>query len=167
VVSNRIELNVPCTPVGMPRGRARAFQTKGGKWASRVYHPTTAGKDGKYKNFVRAAEFKSAIVDALGMVQNKWTGPVRVDIDVYFDRPKYLQKKSSPASRIPHTSKPDRDNVDKCVLDSLTEAGLFEDDAQVCAGYIQKWWIPKGGTPGVFIVAESLVRVDTMADGVV
>lgn len=155
----RMELNVPCTPCGMPRPRARAMKTKSGKYIATMYQPKRAGRHAKNSGFEEAARFKSAIADAVwrvGRPSEPWTGPLRVTIEAYFDRPKYLLKKSSPAGKIPHTVKPDRDNIDKAVLDALKDVGLLTDDAQVCAGGITKWWVKKGGTPGVVIVIELL-----------
>ena len=73
---------------------------------------------------------------------------VRVDIHFYFPRPKShfgtgrnagILKPSSPLF---HTSKPDRDNLDKLVLDALT--GVFwVDDKVVCQGWLQKEYSDK------------------------
>jgi len=37
-----------------------------------------------------------------------------------------------------HTSKPDRDNVDKAILDALVSCGVLSDDKIVCGGQIWK-----------------------------
>lgn len=69
--------------------------------------------------------------------------PLQVDITFYFSRPKshyktgknaHILKENAPVWKI---SKPDRDNLDKFVLDSLK--GLYwRDDSIICAGEIQK-----------------------------
>ncbi len=47
-----------------------------------------------------------------------------------------------PSSPLFHTSKPDRDNLDKLVLDALT--GVFwVDDKVVCQGWLQKEYSDK------------------------
>lgn len=79
------------------------------------------------------------------------SGPLRVDIWFYFQRPKGhfgtgrnagILKNSAP---IHYTSKPDRDNLDKLVLDALT--GIFwTDDAIVCQGWLQKQYSEKPRT---------------------
>jgi Holliday junction resolvase RusA-like endonuclease len=157
---SRLELNVPCTVVGMPRPRARAMKTKAGNYIAQVYQPKKGGRSKKDRAFVLAAEFKRAVEDAVwqsGRPAEPWEGPIRVEIQAYFERPQYMLKPKFPAGRIPHTAKPDRDNLDKAVLDALKGAGVFVDDAQVCAGEIEKWWVKKGGTPGVVVIIERMV----------
>lgn len=73
------------------------------------------------------------------------TGALRVDCSFYFERPKshyrtgkysHILKESAP---IMHTIKPDRDNLDKIVLDALK--GVFWiDDCQICLGEIRKFY---------------------------
>jgi Holliday junction resolvase RusA-like endonuclease len=67
----------------------------------------------------------------------KIEGPFRVDLLFVFPRPKSIQWKTKPMPQIWHIKKPDRDNLDKAVLDALT--GIFwHDDCQVCSGTIDK-----------------------------
>lgn len=162
-MTNRLELNVPCLVVGMPRGLSRAMKTKAGKMIGQVYYPKSFGGSEKNRKkarpFLLAAQFKAAIEEAVwkaGRPAAPWEGPVRVDIKAYFERPQYLLKRSSFDGYIPHTAKPDRDNLDKCVLDALKHVGVFVDDAQVCGGGVEKWWVKKGGTPGVVVVVERI-----------
>ena len=77
--------------------------------------------------------------------------PVRVDVEFYFRRPLRLQKKSSPEGYIPHTAKPDRDNLDKALLDTLTQIGFFQDDALVVEGTIRKRYTRIDSKPGALI----------------
>ena len=76
---------------------------------------------------------------------------LRIDITFYMPRPKchfrtgkfsHLLKDSSP--RIWHCKRPDRDNLDKAVLDVMTEVGILSDDCIVCDGKIQKRWANEG-----------------------
>lgn len=69
--------------------------------------------------------------------------PLKVSVHAFFSRPKShfgtgrnkgKLKRSAP---IYHTSKPDRDNLDKFVLDALTGV-FFTDDKIVCDGRIVK-----------------------------
>lgn len=158
-----ITLTIAGTPRGRPRPRHGA-RIIGGKAVSMTYHPTKIriGKNGKPTPdslaWVRANEWYEAVRVALlpQRPAQPWEGPVRVTIDVYFERPQRLLKKKSPAGAVRHTAKPDRDNVDKSILDALTEAGLWHDDSQVCDGPVRKWYAAKGCGPGVIIVAEQI-----------
>ena len=75
-------------------------------------------------------------------------GALRVDFIFYFPRPMNhfgtgrnlgLLKDSAPVFS---TTKPDRDNCDKAVLDVLTEMDFWHDDAQAADGRIQKKYGP-------------------------
>ena len=83
-------------------------------------------------------------------------GLLRVDIDFYFARPQRLLGSKHAAGPIRKGSKPDRDNLDKAVLDALTKAGLWEDDDQVCAGEPCKWSVAQGGVAGARVVVTAL-----------
>ncbi|MDD2772735.1 MAG: RusA family crossover junction endodeoxyribonuclease [Elusimicrobiales bacterium] len=48
-----------------------------------------------------------------------------------------------------HTVKPDKDNLEKVILDSCTRARIWTDDSRVCAGGSVKVY---GGTPGAWVV---------------
>ena len=62
--------------------------------------------------------------------------PVLVDIDWVF------RVKGIPPTVQPHVIKPDRDNLDKCILDPMTRVGVWHDDCQVIAGHLVKWMHP-------------------------
>jgi len=66
--------------------------------------------------------------------------PVAVIIDAYFKRPKRLMRRKDPTGAIPHTKRPDGDNVAKAVLDGLDKAGIWHDDSQVTNLTIRKWY---------------------------
>jgi len=58
-----------------------------------------------------------------------------------------------------HTAKPDRDNLDKLVLDVLQEAGYFNNDSAVVLGTILKIW----ASP---IAAGVYVRIAPLEDDI-
>lgn len=161
---NRIVLTIAGTPRARPRPRHGA-RIVAGKAVSFSYQPSKLVIDKRTGKptpeslaWSRAAEWYEAV--RLALLPHRppapWTGPVRCTIDVYFERPSRLLKKKSPDGPVRHTAKPDRDNLDKSILDALTEAGLWEDDAQVCDGPVRKWYAAKGAGPGVIIIAERI-----------
>ncbi len=90
------------------------------------------------------------------MPDEPWEGPVEIDIDFYFPRPQYMLKPKYPRGAIYHTSRPDRDNCEKAVLDALKECGLFKDDSQVCTGTVTKWYVAVGMSAGAKIQARRI-----------
>jgi Holliday junction resolvase RusA-like endonuclease len=76
-------------------------------------------------------------------------GPVRVTMIFTFEPP------ASARDRIgtPHTDKPDKDNLEKLVLDAMKKAAVFRDDSQVADGPVSKVW---GERAGVVVIAEPM-----------
>lgn len=133
------------TAYGVPKGQPRARATIRGKHAG-VYDPGTA--DGW-----------KAIVVAAGRTHRPdapLDGPIFVSINLFFPRPKRLMRKCDPDEAIWMTSKPDRDNCDKAILDALTQDGWWHDDAQVCDGFVRKFYVPKNGRPCAVICIYQL-----------
>ena len=70
------------------------------------------------------------------IMRNAWLRPpsddlCKAEIVAVFPRPKRLLRKKDSEHRLWHGSKPDIDNICKCVLDSLVMAGVIRDDTQV------------------------------------
>jgi Holliday junction resolvase RusA-like endonuclease len=153
-----IRLMVNAVPVAQPRARA----TSRGAHAS-MYSPTTVKtKTGKkahpilaFKSAVRAAAFAKGF-DGTNVIDSA----LRVDCCFVFPRPQRLLKKSSSSDRVPHTVKPDRDNLDKAVLDSLTGL-VWVDDRQVFCGLVEKYYVAKGEAPHVSVV---ITKVEVSCD---
>lgn len=82
--------------------------------------------------------------------------PVKVDIDLYFRRPSDRKRTKDPDDRIWHTKRPDRDNLEKPILDALQNAGWWVDDARVCSGELQKFYAGKDDEP------RAVVRVSIL-----
>jgi Holliday junction resolvase RusA-like endonuclease len=62
--------------------------------------------------------------------------PLEVSWRAYLPIPKsYSKQKRAALMGQPHRAKPDRDNIDKAILDAL-----FPDDSVVAEGYICKFW---------------------------
>jgi len=77
--------------------------------------------------------------------------PLSVDIVAVFPRVKI------PIHPLLHVVKPDRDNVDKLVLDAMRRAGLLVDDDQVAAGGLVKIYASAAEQPGLLIAVHVLV----------
>lgn len=133
--------------VGLPRAqpRPRAYARRmGARFVARVYSDDAA------------AGWKTSIALAARphIPRTPLTGPLRVDLTVYFPRPQRMLTKKWPDGPILHDVKPDRDNVDKAILDSLTDARMWGDDSQVCAGEVRKYYAARGGATGAQIRIE-------------
>ncbi len=142
------EIVVRGTPRAQPRARARVVTPRNGRPFAAFYTPASADafRDELVLRARAHAEFPRV----------PWAGPVRLDVDAYFERPKRLCRASDPPGPIPHGVKPDRDNVEKAIMDALTVAGLWRDDCQVCAGEVRKWYAAKGCDAGTVVRAEEV-----------
>ncbi len=134
---------VPAVPVAQPRAKASSF---GGH--TRMYTPnkTSTGKDHPIAAF--KATVRMAYRQACSLAPH--AGPVAVSIVFVLPRPSRLSRKKDPPGRLPHVIKPDRDNLDKAVLDAL-KGHLFIDDCQVYCGTLSKWYAAKDEQPHVEI----------------
>jgi Holliday junction resolvase RusA-like endonuclease len=149
-----IHIIVPGEPIAQARPR---FARRGGGVVT--YTPS------------RQVRYMDTIVmcarEAEGWPSEPWTGPVGLAWLAVFARPKRLMRRSDSEGAIPHTSRPDGDNLEKMVLDALTYAGLWRDDAQVAVKLGAKVYAPKGGTPSLRIWAtQDLDRIAAMLSGV-
>ncbi len=122
---------------GIPKGQPRARRSASGG----VYNPSTAAA---FKHEIQVA------ATTAGLCSRGLRGAVRVDERFFFPCPKRLAL-AVLKGPVPHTSKPDRDNCDKVVLDALTQIGAYCDDSFVAAGIIEKWYASPSRAPGVEI----------------
>lgn len=118
---------VPGEPKGQPRARAFAMK-RGDKTYVRMYDPSTA--EG-WKNLV-------AGVARPHLPLHPPLGPVSLSTVYTMPRPRghfgsgrnaCVLKPNAPQW---HIGKPDIDNLDKAVMDCLTNLGFWKDDCQVC-----------------------------------
>lgn len=136
------------TPKGQPRVRAFVRGSHAG-----VYDPGTADD---WKSCVVLAAKQAIAGDAVRPV---FTGPLRVDLVVVFARPKSHFTSNGflkPTAPVWHTGKPDRDNLDKGILDALTQIQMWPDDAQVCAGGVTKRFAAEHEASGCQITINTL-----------
>lgn len=79
-------------------------------------------------------------------------GPVAVTIAAWYQMPKSWPKyRKAEQKGLPHTSKPDMDNVIKSILDGLNGVA-WEDDAQVYKIHAVKHWYD--GEPMTIVIVE-------------
>ena len=149
-----IVVKVPAVPVAQPRPRASSF---GGR--TRVHEVTSIRKsDGSRKPHPIVA-FKATVRMAAEQQYKgpPLTGPLRVDLTFVLPRQSAMVWKTKPMPRYWHTETPDRDNLDKAVMDSLK--GLtWVDDCQVCDGRIQKLRAAGDEQPHVLIMIRELTH---------
>jgi len=152
-----ISFYAPGEPKGQPRQRTFAY--KAGKKPDgsdrimvRNYNPGTAEA---WKSCVAAAArpFRP---------QEPLLGPLKLDLTFYFPRPKWHFRTGKHAGQLRddapvyHTSKPDRDNLEKAVMDAMKMLGFFRDDSQVCDGRVPKLYCTGGNLPGCQVTLETL-----------
>lgn len=116
-----------------PQARPRRATLKNGRQI--VYSP-------KDKDFWKAlkeacAEVKATYADS---VPFPLTEALQVDIDFYLPRPKRIKG----TGRVYAPVRPDRDNLDKAVLDGLVKEGILLDDNIVVDGCPRKFYTEAG-----------------------
>jgi Holliday junction resolvase RusA-like endonuclease len=99
---------------GVPKAQPRPRMTANGH----VYNPDSADA---WKEAVKAA-FMACRKPVI-------TGPVGLYVKFFMPIPKGMKAKEGVF--MPHIKKPDTDNLLKAVMDSLTRAGIWKDDALV------------------------------------
>lgn len=76
------------------------------------------------------------------------TGPVAVTVAFTWPWRASEPKKRKALGRVPHTSRPDLDNLSKTLMDRLVALRFIEDDAAVVDLRLTKWW---GDEPGIAV----------------
>ncbi len=124
-MSNKIQFTVYGVPVG--KARARFVRATG-----RTYTPT---KTRSFEALLR--EYAHGAMNSAEPMQ----GPLRVTVEAVFPKaPSWSRKKADAA--IWHTSKPDADNLVKC-LDGLNGV-VWRDDAQIADARVTKKYSTDG-----------------------
>jgi Holliday junction resolvase RusA-like endonuclease len=107
---------------GIVKAQPRPRMTKTGH----VYTPDSAKT---WKELVTA--------ECLARRQPVIDEPVKLTVCFYFPFPRSAKNKKR---FCPHTVKPDADNLLKAVMDALTEAKAWTDDAVVYSSRAEKWY---------------------------
>lgn len=132
---------VACFEVyGDPKGQPRPRAFRRGDRAA-VYDPGTA--EGWKASIAIAAQHQ--------IPKEPLDCPLKVRMQFFFKRPLRLLSKKAPDEHIRHIGKPDCDNLEKAVLDALTQIGFFRDDSLVCDLHTEKFYSRKNGRPGMWI----------------
>jgi crossover junction endodeoxyribonuclease RusA len=121
----QLSFTVYCTP--QPQGSAKgfAFKRKSGKMGVAITSDNVKLKP--FRSEMARMAFYSQGSDSHPATE----GPVRLELDFYFTKPKSAKK------RVHHTVKPDLDKLARAALDSFTGI-LYSDDAQVCEMALRK-----------------------------
>lgn len=141
-----IRFTVPAVPVAQPRQRHRAFVANGrtivGNYTP-ASHPVTA-----FKASVRQAAHEAYQGPPM-------EGPLRLTVSFVMPRPKGMMWKKREMPRVPHTKKPDADNLAKAVKDALSKQ-CWRDDCQVCCLWVDKWIAAGDEQPHVSVEIQEL-----------
>jgi Holliday junction resolvase RusA-like endonuclease len=113
--------------------------------------PQPRSRKGRYGNFYNpnTADSWKETVQIVFLTNRKpmITGPV------YFKAHFFFHKAGLHEKKVPHTVKPDKDNLEKAVMDALTAIRVWKDDCQVYGGDTEKYWTP--GKSGAQIWIET------------
>lgn len=129
---------VPFAPVPQPRARHGQRRT----YQAASDHPIHTYK-GLVKLYAQQAGVKPL------------AGPVSCDLVFVFPRIKDLPKRGP---RVWKDTTPDRDNLDKAVLDALKRVA-WKDDGQLCDGRIMKFYAASGEQPHVEVRIRELLPI--------
>lgn len=100
------------------------------------------GAPGGVRVFTRAANRREAaemLLEFRRQLPEGWKprgGAARVRVDLSY--PARKTDRLSPEDYLPHTERPDADNLVKPILDAMTRAGVWQDDAQVWVVTVSK-----------------------------
>lgn len=143
-----ISIFIEGEPKAQPRPRAFSRKTATAI-ITRMYDPGTS--DG----------WKGCVMRALKDYANREiAGAVRIDLSFFMPRPKYMMTKKFPDHELWHTKKPDRDNLEKAVLDALKDIKVLSDDCIVCDGRLRKYVVRKGGKIGAHLTLTTLAEIE-------
>ncbi len=109
---------------------------KGGK-PHAVFHDSAELKDAKAKMHAYLSPYAP---------KTPLEGPIRLLV-------KWCFPQGGHADGEYRTSKPDTDNLEKMLKDTMTRLRFWHDDAQVCCEITEKFW---AAVPGIYICVEEM-----------
>lgn len=95
------------------------------------------GKSALTPNAAKASATWMAIVEKHAPL-TPMTGPIELTVFLTWQR-------KAVKTAEPKTTRPDLDNCAKLLLDAMTKAGYWKDDAQICRVTMEKFQGPEGG----------------------
>ena len=116
----------------VPKGRPRSFRVGG---FLGHYTPKRTAEWEKYVRLQARQQYKQAPLDC----------PIKIEVEFYLPRPKSLPKKY-----VYHAKKPDLDNLNKAILDSL-EGIIYTNDSRICQIVSRKNYASSRSEVGVVI----------------
>jgi Holliday junction resolvase RusA-like endonuclease len=146
-----IDFEVTGVPIPQPRGRACRVGS-----GVRVIEAPGAHPIHEWKDRIRwhAAKFRPA--------EGPLEGPLRLVVRFRMPRPQPLQSKKWIHRKVPHSRRPDLDNLLKAVMDALS--GLWVDDALVASVVAQKAYVMPWSEPGVTITVMNIEEAETIEE---
>lgn len=177
----RLVVRVPGEPIPEPRKRVRIIPNaelfkkefakiaqQDGRWAyfvdvAKVF--TRAATKSFVNHYTPSDDPVNAFKDAVALCYRhsansqqfpKLDQPVAVHMLLVFDQTKTMQKRKTPWPRMWRWTKPDGDNVEKAVLDALSNAGAWSNDSRVVACSWQKVYRRTSEGPATIIVISSV-----------
>lgn len=115
-------------------------------------------------------EWRNKVTQVAGFAVNlaHWeaTGsPVEVELVFFLPMPKSAPKASRQIGIAHHPRKPDLDKLERAILDSLTRAGVYLDDAQVAVLSAAKYQVADHRLCGVEVLVRAVDARDEAACG--
>lgn len=142
----RVRFRVTGKPIGQPRTRR---SSNGGVFTPEKIQPW------KTAIFLAAKDL---------LPDEPFQGPIKLDTVFLFQPPKTITKKHRESWPY-HTAKPDKDNLEKSVMDALQQKerygqvlirGFWRDDSQVVSGGPEKRYAEGNEEPGVIVTISTL-----------
>ncbi|MBO0596356.1 RusA family crossover junction endodeoxyribonuclease [Nesterenkonia sp. E16_7] len=153
------ELHITVRGIPAPQGSKKGIAIKkGGKHTGKVALIESAGDKVKsWRQDVRDAAIAAA--EETGWQAPR--GPIAVDIICYLTRPKGHYRTGRYADLLRdaaptfHTTKPDKDKLERATNDALTSSGVIIDDSNIVGGSTWKQFADTR-TPGAHIIIRDL-----------
>lgn len=147
---SEIRFTVPAVPVAQPRPKATVLNGHARVYGAPKSHPVHAFKATCRMAFEKADK-PPCYADELNY--ERASKPMAVEFTFVMPRPKLPKKLGT--HRLPHTKRPDFDNLEKAAVDALT--GLaWADDSQLCEVTTRKVIAAADESPHVEIVIRPL-----------